>query len=117
LDKNKEGFLKLYNNYTNKSLEEFVKNSNDTKRIIEFKGKLIQKMDPIFKEPKSNFIKAHFYASEKKFFGQPVDTFIINVIVLWVMTIALYLVLYFRLLKRLLESGETIMGKKPKGIE
>ncbi|MCX6329454.1 MAG: ATP-binding cassette domain-containing protein [Bacteroidia bacterium] len=117
LDKDKEGFLKLYNNYTNKSLEEFVKNSNDTKRIIEFKGKLIQKMDPIFKEPKSNFIKAHFYASEKKFFGQPVDTFIINVIVLWVMTIALYLVLYFRLLKRLLESGETIMGKKPKGIE
>lgn len=116
-DLDREAFLNLKNNYTNKSLEEFVTNKNDAKKIIEFKGKLIQKMDPVYKEPKSNFIKAHFYSSEKKFFGQPVDTFVVNVIVLWGMTIGLYLVLYFRLFKRLLESGETIMGKKPKGAE
>jgi hypothetical protein len=46
-----------------------------------------------------------------------VDTFIINVIVLWIMTILLYFVLYFRLLKKLLDSGEAAMGKRAKGSE
>jgi hypothetical protein len=53
----------------------------------------------------------------KKVFGSPVDTFIINVIVLWVMTIGLYFILYFRLLKKILDSGEVAMGKKFKGAE
>jgi ABC-type multidrug transport system ATPase subunit len=115
----KKAFTELRESNTNKSLDDFVKNSNssDTQMTFERKGKIIQRYQPIFKDPDYNFIKAHFYASVKNLFGKPVDTFIINVIVLWVMTIALYLVLYFRLFKRLLESGETIMGKKPKGIE
>ena len=33
------------------------------------------------------------------------------------MTIILYLALYFRLLKKLLDSGEVVMGKKMKGSE
>jgi hypothetical protein len=85
--------------------------------VYESRGRMIRRYQPIYKDPDYKFIKAHFYAPVKNVFGKPVDTFIINVIVLWVMTIGLYLVLYFRLFKRLLESGETIMGRKPKGIE
>jgi hypothetical protein len=33
------------------------------------------------------------------------------------MTILLYLVLYFRLLKKLLDSGEDIFGKKKKSTD
>ena len=68
-------------------------------------------------EPKSNFIKAHFYSPVKRIFGKHVDTFIVNVVVLWFMTIILYFVLYFRVLKKLLDSGEAVMGKKSKGPE
>jgi hypothetical protein len=46
-----------------------------------------------------------------------VDTYIVNVIILWVMTFLLYLILYLRLLKRLLDSGEDIIGKKIKSSD
>jgi len=68
-------------------------------------------------DPKNNFVRAHFYSPKKNVFGQPVDTFIINVIILWIMTIVLYFALYFRLLKKLLDSGEVMMGKKHKGSD
>ena len=109
------GFLKLRDNYANESLEEFVTNKNETLKTIEFKGEIIQKLEPIYMDPKFRFIKAHFYSPTKQIFGVKSDTYIVNIIVLWVMTVILYLVLYFRLLKKLLDSGEIVMGKKMSG--
>jgi len=60
--------LKLKRNYSNESLEEFVTNSNEVERIVEYKGELIQKIDPIYLDPTSPFIKAHFYAPQKMIF-------------------------------------------------
>jgi len=114
---NSENFLKLRDNYSNESLEEFVTNKNETIRTIEFDNEIVQKLEPIYMDPKYPFVRAHFYSPTKQVFGTRVDTFIINVIVLWVMTIILYLALYFRLLKKLLDSGEIIMGTKHKGSE
>lgn len=107
-----DGFYTLRDNYHNLSLEEFVVNKNETITKVEYKGELVQKMDPIFMDPKYKFIKAHFYSPTKQIFGMYVDTYVVNVIVLWVMTIVFYLALYFRLLKKLLDSGEVVMGKK-----
>ena len=108
---------KLRDNYFNKSLEEFVTNKEEPDKIIDFKGELVQKMDPIYMHPKHKFIKAHFYSPTKQLFGLYVDTFLVNVIILWLITGALYIVLYFRVLKKLLESGETIIGDKTKGSD
>lgn len=105
-------YLTLRDKHHNKSLEEFAANKNETDTFVEFNGELIQKMDPIFMDPQYPFIKAHFYTPTKQFFGYYIDTYIVNVIVLWLMTVGLYLVLYFRVLKRLLDSGEVLMGKK-----
>jgi ABC-type multidrug transport system ATPase subunit len=106
--------IELRDMYGNKSLEEFVTNESEIAKSIKFNDELIQKLDPIYMDPKSNFIKAHFYAPVKRIFGKDVDTFIVNVVVLWLMTIILYFVLYFRLLKKLLDSGESVMGNKLK---
>jgi ABC transport system ATP-binding/permease protein len=114
---NLQKFLKLRDNYYNKSLEEFVKDKNETTKTIVYKGELVQKLDPIFMDTKYKFIRAHFYAPAKKIFGMKVDTYIVNVIILWVMTFFLYLALYLRLLKRLLDSGEDIIGKKVKSSD
>jgi ABC-type multidrug transport system ATPase subunit len=114
---NLQKFLKLRDNYYNKSLEEFVKDKNETTKTIIFKGELIQKLDPIFMDTKHSMIRAHFYAPEKQIFGVKVDTYIVNVIVLWVMTFLLYLALYFRLIKKILDSGEVMVGKKMKGSD
>jgi|WetSurMetagenome_2_1015567.scaffolds.fasta_scaffold01374_9 ABC transport system ATP-binding/permease protein len=110
-------FYKLRDNYHNLSLEEFAINKNETTTKIEFKGHLIQKMDPIFMEPEYKFIRAHFYSPTKQVFGVKVDTYIVNVIILWVITIILYLILYFRMLKKLLDSVEESKGKTQKSLE
>jgi hypothetical protein len=113
-DENLQKFLKLRDSYYNKSLEEFVKDKNESTKTLVYKGELLQKLDPIFMDTKHKLIRAHFYAPEKQIFGMKVNTYIVNVAVLWVMTFFLYLVLYFRLLKKLLDSGEVIFGKKIK---
>jgi ABC-type multidrug transport system ATPase subunit len=108
---NNSGFLSLRDSYANESLEEFVTNKNETSKIVEFKGEIVQKLEPIYMDPKFKFIRAHFYSPTKLVFGMKTDTFVVNVIVLWVMTILLYMILYFRLLKKLLDSGEAVIGK------
>jgi hypothetical protein len=109
---NGNSFIKLRNKYHNASLEEFVINKNESTKIVEFNGELVQKMDPIFMDPEYKFIKAHFYSPTKRVLGVDFGTYIINVAVLWIMTIMLYFALYFRLLKKLLDSGETMAGKR-----
>jgi hypothetical protein len=109
--KDKEGFRKFKNMYANEKLEEFVTNKTETEKSIIYKNRIYQKTNPIYMDPEHNLIKAHFYAPVKKLFGVEVDTIVVNVIVLWIMTIMLYLALYFRLLKKLLDSGEHLMGK------
>ena len=108
-------FLKLRDNYANESLEEFVTNKNEIVKTIEYKGEILQKLEPIYMDPQFRLIRAHFYSPTKQVFGVNVDTFIVNVVVLWIMTLILYFVLYFRLLKKLLDSGEIVMGKRHKG--
>ena len=107
-----KAFLKLQSTSYNKSLEEFVTDKNETNKTLIYKGELIQKLEPIFMDPKYKFVKAHFYSPKKQIFGIMADTYVVNVIVLWFMTLLLYLALYFRVLKRLLDSGEAVMGKK-----
>jgi ABC-type multidrug transport system ATPase subunit len=111
------GFLKLRDTYSNESLEEFVTNKNETSKTIEFKGEIIQKLEPIYMDSKFKFIRAHFYSPTKQIFGIKVDTFVVNVIVLWVITSLLYLILYFRLLKKFLDSGEAAIGKNLKNSD
>jgi len=105
-DNDNEGFIKTKESNFNNSLEEFVKNTKSSERTVEFKGRIVQKLDPIFLDPEPRFIKAHFYAPRKMMFGRYIDTFWVNLIVIWTMTILTYLLLYFRLLKRMLDSIE-----------
>lgn len=113
----KEAFHKLKESYFNTSLEESVTAKNDPLKTIEYKDELIQKFDPIYMDPRHKFIKAHFYSPTKQLFGSYVDTYIINVAVIWIMTILLYLILYFRLLKKMLSSGERLFCKKVRGTD
>jgi ABC-type multidrug transport system ATPase subunit len=112
---NKDAFLKMRDNYANESLEDFVTNKNETLKEIEYDHQIVQKLDPIYMEPKHSFIRSHFYSPKKMLFGKKIDTFVVNVIVLWVMTLLLYLILYFRLLKKALDSGDAVFGKRKKG--
>jgi len=107
----RDNYLKLKQRYYNESLADFVKNTGEVDRIIEYKDQLIQKVDPIYLYPSSKLIRAHFYAPVKQFFGEYFNTFWINTIVIWIFSGLLYIVLYYRLLKRLLEWLGSLGGE------
>ncbi len=101
----KEGFIRMKKQYTNESLEEFVRNDNEKDKIKRFNDRLYQNYDQVFFDPPGKLIKAHFYAPRKQVFGYYASTLAVNTGVIWIMTILLYILLYFRVLHRLLESS------------
>lgn len=107
----REKFIEKKRRYYNESLDEFVTNKNELDRIVEYKNHLYQKIEPIYKEPESKYLKAHFYSPFKYFFGVKSDTFWANIIVIWIMTLLLYVTLYTSALKRLLDLFENISDK------
>lgn len=107
----KFNYLELKRNYHNEKLTEFVENNNELVRIIEYKGMLIQKIDPIYLDPTHPLVKAHFYAPRKMVLGKYYSTFWVNIAVIWTFSILIYGILYFRLLKRFLDFLERIASK------
>ena len=103
--------------YQNESVTRMVENSNDPIRILEWDGKLIQKIFPIYfndHRPKHPFdISANFYNPTKHFMGRYFDTLYFNITVIWSMSLVLYITLYFDLLKKAVERiGNRIKYKK-----
>lgn len=107
----KVNFLELKRRNHNEKLTEFVENNTELVRIIEYKGRLFQKADPIYLDPLHPFIKAHFYAPRKMIFGKYCSTFWINIGVIGAYSALLYMMLYFRLLKRILDFLEQIISR------
>lgn len=94
------GRLKL--DYYNEKLADLALNYRKEKKIVQDDEYLVQKADPVFKEPESRFIRAHFYASEKKIFSESFDTYWFNIIIIWTAIVLLYALLYFDIFNRLL---------------
>lgn len=109
----KAALQKLRDDYYNLSLEEMVCASNEKTKIIEYKGELVQKMEPIYLEPENRFIKAHFYSPSKNLFGRSFSTYAVNVAVLWVISLLFYLSLYFRILRKTVDAIGNLINKKP----
>lgn len=99
----KEDFKKLKREYSNIRLTEFMQNSDEINYVKEYKGHLYQKVDPIFHHPESRFIKAHFYAPSKMLFGKYYNTIWVNIIVIWIISLILYITLHYRLLAKSLD--------------
>jgi ABC transport system ATP-binding/permease protein len=92
------------NLFHNESLSDLVKNVSVKNRWIEFQGQIIQQINPVFQDPKPTSAldyRAPFFAPEKNFFGFRLDTYVFNLLVIWVLSIFFYLTLYFEWLKKL----------------
>jgi ABC-type multidrug transport system ATPase subunit len=117
-EKNTEGYNvnEYKNRYYNESLSDLVKNVNTKERLMEYKGQLIQQINPIFQSPNPSSVldyRAAFFAPEKNFFGTNLSTYVFNIIIIWLMTFFLYLALYYELLRKLIESfGKVNIPKK-----
>jgi ABC transport system ATP-binding/permease protein len=112
----KEKFLKLTEDYENEGLNQLVKNSSHMgERCLEKDGRLIQMIDPVFQDPtESNMGRAHFFAPRKKFMGTLYSTFWFNICVIWLMSFALMVTLYFDVFKKILDLLGNINFKRKK---
>lgn len=109
----KEAFYELEYRNNNENLKELViAKSLSGKLFVEIDGRLVQKIDPIYKDPPhQSFIRAHFFAPRKSIFGTYYDTYWVNAGVIWFMTLVLGFTLYFDLLKKFLDSSSALLGK------
>ena len=103
--------------YHNESLSDLVRNVNTSDRIIEYEGRLLQTVDPVFNDPttKAGFFdyRTHFFAPTKHLGGIQIDTYYFNIAVIWLMTVLLYFSLYYELFGRLIRrfSNLKLPGK------
>jgi hypothetical protein len=102
---NKARFLAVKNAYQNKALSDLVTNKTEIDKILELPGELVQQADPIYMDPAGEGnIRAHFFAPNKRFLGKLYDTFWVNIIVIWSMSLILAVTLYYDFFRRVLES-------------
>jgi len=102
----KEQFKQLKRDHHNERLTEFVRNSDEITPFMEYQGQLYQKIDPIFFTPDHKFVKAHFYSPAKYVFGKLYNTLKVNIIIIWLISLFLYILLYYRVLSRLLDLSQ-----------
>jgi len=109
-------FLRVKNQNENEALADLVSNKNELNRIKEIDGELVQQAHPIFLDPvHPGNIRAHFFAPRKRLFGQLYDTFWVNIMVIWMMSAALIITLYFDVFRMVIEGpGELIDTLKKK---
>jgi ABC-type multidrug transport system ATPase subunit/uncharacterized tellurite resistance protein B-like protein len=106
-----EAFSRYREAYHNDAITELVKNTSETHRIIEQDGKLIQKIYPVYKEPNPEHaidFNAQFYMPQKHFLNRNIDTFFFNTGVIWSMSLTLALLLYFDVLRRVIDGISNI---------
>ncbi|MBL6445594.1 ATP-binding cassette domain-containing protein [Fulvivirga sp. 29W222] len=101
-----EGFEKLDSlrlTYQNDAVVTAVQNTNNTYRVIALDNRLVQKIYPVyFKdfEPDSYLdFRTKFFAPQKHFAGAYIDTLFFNLLVIWCMSLVLFIALYFRVLQ------------------
>jgi ABC-type multidrug transport system ATPase subunit len=98
-----QALLDRKDNYENESLNILLKNTAEKKQMEESDEQLVQRFQPVFMEgEKGSFIRAPFFASRKNVFGSLWETYYVNVLVIWFMTLVLSVTLYFDVLKKLL---------------
>ena len=97
-----DGLLKLKQDYYNNRLADLTLNRNSFKMIIEYKGEWIRKKDPIFMYPENDWGRAQLYTSNKLLHFYYIDTFFFDLFIILLSIIALYFLLVFDILRKII---------------
>jgi ABC transport system ATP-binding/permease protein len=95
----------MKNSFENDRISQMAKNLSSSKRIVESDGELLQKIYPVYARndnPKHALdFRTNFYYPEKYFGGIYIDTKIFNTAIIWMMTLFLFIALYFDWLRKI----------------
>jgi hypothetical protein len=102
-----ERFLSFKQGHYNKQLALVVTNEKEIMQYSVHDGEMIPIKDAIYRNPRQESWRAHFYAPVKNFFGQQVDTFWFNLVLIWVFSGLLLALLYYDVIRKGLLYLET----------
>lgn len=104
---NEEDIVRLKRDYQNESIQDLVLNSRDLRKLELRNDLLIRKDAPVYQTPRSKTGRAQFYAGSKRIFNLEIDTLWFNILVIWLMSMILYVSLYFKLLRSFIDLINT----------
>lgn len=94
------------NKFFNESIADLVRNSSVKERILEYKGRLIQNINPIFQLPNPGYrldYRTAFFVPEKNLAGYHISTYWFDLIIIWLMAIGCYILLYLEFLRKIVD--------------
>ena len=116
LSEQPDKFNQIKDEYFNESVSSIVRREFERNKILRQGNELIQMTDPIYQMPEPNNaldFRTHFFAPMKHFGGMFYETLWFNIAMVWILTIFLYVVLYYDLLKKTIHFfGSLKLGKK-----
>ncbi|HKK62668.1 MAG TPA: ATP-binding cassette domain-containing protein [Bacteroidales bacterium] len=97
-------FTELKKDNYNEFLSALVKKETVSTKILRSGDEFVQVVDPIYQDPDPTelSLRAHFYAPEKYVLNSQISTLGFNLGVIWLFTIIFYVLLYYDVLKKLL---------------
>lgn len=104
--------------YHNESVSDLALKVFEKNKILQFRDELVQQYDPVYRDVVPRYaldIRAHFLAPRKHFLGHFFDTYKFNLAVIWVMSLALYLMLQLEVLTilgRIFSAARRLIGGK-----
>ncbi len=104
--------LEIKREHHNTNLANLVLNRDELSKVYETDFGYVQKKDPIFMYPDSNYGRAHFYAPIKIIGNWHIDTLYFNLFMIWGITAILYLALVKDTLRRTLVSLSKLFRRK-----
>jgi hypothetical protein len=104
----REWLLSLSLKNQNEQLNSLVLAQDETVLTYETNDRIIRKFAPGYMKATSRIGRAHFYAPSKKLGNLEIKTFRFNVIVVWVISLLLYIALYLKLPERILLFFENL---------
>lgn len=107
-----ENYIHLKRTYFNEQLAQLVLNRNNLYKLIRKNDLLLRKMDPAYNYPSKRNGRAHFYASVKQIGGMYIPTPYFNIMAIWIMSLILFILLRFSILKRIIYFSASPKGKR-----
>jgi ABC-type multidrug transport system ATPase subunit len=92
-------FIKFKEQYYNESIANMALNNDDWEKLFIQNEVFVRKYEPVFMTPVNKFGRAHFYSPVKKIGNIEVSTPYFNSIVIWIISLILYILLIFDLLR------------------
>lgn len=104
-EEKEQAYIENKRQYENERISYMLKNISVKRRVVVSKDELVQKIYPIYNKNEhpdhALDFRTNFYFPEKYFAGKYIDTKVFNVLVIWLMTIILFIAVYYDWLRKI----------------